>query len=367
MASVIACWSSSAAPSDHTASNSSPRSRRAAATAASSRRASAPNTAGALRLVAWAARRTVASRWRPCARQRFDQGAHRQPQLGPRARAVPLVEQAGERRHRMPRLVQPRCRRHQRVAGDAGEEPVVDLFRCGDGIGEMACRRRRIALGEAFAVQVRRPAADARRADICGQRVQRIAVAGRRGVVAGVAGRQPEVEQRQRLGVVVAVGRGDAPRQLALGARPVVVAAHHQDRPERPMGGGRRARDTQRVAEVQCLPAVPLGQRQVAALPAEVRGEPEQPDPERDRSRARPRAASRRPTRRDRRGAGGTRGGRARSSTGSARRCARWRTARRGRPGGRGGGRRSGAVPLPARASSRRRTTPRRIVRPSRA
>ena len=37
---------------------------------------------------------------------------------------------------------------------------------------------------------------------------------------------------------------------------------------------------TQEIAEVQCLLAVPLGQRQVAALPAEVRGDSEQPDPE---------------------------------------------------------------------------------------
>jgi hypothetical protein len=88
------------------------------------------------------------------ARQRFDEGAHGQPQLGPRARAVPLAEQPGERRHRMSRLVHARCSRHESVARDAGEEPVVDLFCCGEGIGEMARRRRRIALGEAFAVQM---------------------------------------------------------------------------------------------------------------------------------------------------------------------------------------------------------------------
>ena len=71
-------------------------------------------------------------------------------------------------------------------------------------------------------------------AEHCGQRIQRIAIAGRGGVVTGVGGRQPEVGQRQRLGVAVAVGRGDAPRQVAPDARPIEVAADHQDHPARP-------------------------------------------------------------------------------------------------------------------------------------
>jgi hypothetical protein len=131
------------------------------------------------------------------ARQRFDESAS-STTAGSTPRAVPLVEQAGERRHRMPRLIHARCGRHQRVAGDAGEEALVHLLCCGDGIGEVAHRRHRIAVGEAFAVQVCGPAADAWRADGCGQDVQRIAIAGRGGVVAGVAGRQPEVGQREK-------------------------------------------------------------------------------------------------------------------------------------------------------------------------
>ena len=105
MANVIARCSSSATPSDHTASKLVAEVSSGGCDGGSQSAGVGAEHGGGAAARGVGPEEDSSLAVATVARQRVDEGAHRQPQLGPRARGVPLVEQAGERRHRMPRLI----------------------------------------------------------------------------------------------------------------------------------------------------------------------------------------------------------------------------------------------------------------------